>query len=49
MTKEKFEKIITQQIPNHEKKKKADFIVDTSISIEDARNQVANIVKKIIE
>ena len=49
MTKEKFEKIITQQIPNHEKKKKADFIVDTSISFEDARNQVANIVKKIIE
>ena len=49
MTKEKFAKIITQQIPNHEKKKKADFIVDTSISIEDARNQVANIVKKIIE
>ena len=49
MTKEKFEKIITQQIPNHEKKKKADFIVDTSISIEDARNQVANTVKKIIE
>ena len=49
MTKEKFEKIIIQQIPNHEKKKKADFIVDTSISIEDARNQVANIVKKIIE
>ena len=49
MTKEKFEKIITQQIPNHEKKKKADFIVDTSLSIEDARNQVANIVKKIIE
>ncbi|MFL2820016.1 MAG: dephospho-CoA kinase [Alphaproteobacteria bacterium] len=49
MTKAKFEKIITQQIPNHEKKKKADFIVDTSISIEDARNQVANIVKKIIE
>ena len=49
MTKAKFEKIMTQQIPNHEKKKKADFIVDTSISIEDARNQVANIVKKIIE
>ena len=48
MTKAKFEKIITQQIPNHEKKKKADFIVDTSISIEDARNQVTNIVKKII-
>ena len=48
MTKEKFENIMAQQIPNNVKKKKADFIVDTSISIEDARNQVANIVKKII-
>ena len=49
MTRDKFEYIMAQQIPNHEKKKKADFIVDTSISIEDARNQVENIVKKIIE
>ena len=48
MTKEKFENIMAQQIPNNLKKKKSDFIVDTSISIEDARNQVANIVKKII-
>ena len=29
--------------------KKADFIIDTSVSIDDARNQVENIVKKIIE
>ena len=49
MTKSKFDKIITKQIPNDEKKKKADFIVDTSVSIDDARNQVENIVKKIIE
>lgn len=47
MTKEKFEKIIAEQIPNDVKKKKADFIVDTSISIEDARIQVENIIKKI--
>ena len=49
MTRAKFENIMKQQIPNDEKKKKADYIVDTSISIEDARNQVENIVKKIIE
>ena len=49
MTKSKFDKIIAKQIPNDEKKKKADFIVDTSVSIDDARNQVENIVKKIIE
>ena len=49
MTKSKFDKIIAKQIPNDEKKKKADFIIDTSVSIDDARNQVENIVKKIIE
>ena len=48
MTKSKFDKIIAKQIPNDEKEK-ADFIVDTSVSIDDARNQVENIVKKIIE
>ena len=47
MTKEKFEKIIAEQIPNDVKKKKADFIVDTSISIEDAKIQVENIIRKI--
>ena len=49
MTKSKFDKIVAKQIPNDEKKKKADFIIDTSVSIDDARNQVENIVKKIIE
>ena len=47
MTKEKFEKIVAEQIPNDVKKKKADFIVDTSNSIEDARIQVENIIRKI--
>ena len=47
MTKEKLEKIIAEQIPNNVKKKKADFIIDTSISIEDARIQIENLIKKI--
>jgi len=47
MTKEKLEKIIAEQIPNDIKKKKADFVVDTSISIEDAKIQVKKILKKI--
>ena len=47
MTKEKFEKIIAEQIPNDVKKKRADFIIDTSISIEDARIQIENLIKKI--
>ena len=47
MTKEKFEKIIAEQIPNDIKKEKADFVVDTSVSIEDAKLQVINILEKI--
>jgi len=47
MTKEKFEKIISEQMPNELKKEKADFVVNTSTGIEDARRQVGEIVKKI--
>ena len=47
MTKEKFEKIVAEQMPNEVKKEKADFVVDTSISIKDATRQVEEIVKKI--
>ena len=45
--KEKFEKIIAEQMPNELKKEKADFVVNTSTGIEDARRQVGEIVKKI--
>ena len=47
MTKEKFEKIIAEQMPNELKKEKADFVVNTSMGIEDAIRQVREIVKKI--
>jgi len=47
MTKDKLEKIIAEQIPNDIKKEKADFVVDTSVSIEDAKLQVIKILKKI--
>ena len=47
MTKEKLVKIIAEQIPNDIKKEKADFVVDTSVSIKDAKLQVEKIIKKI--
>ena len=47
MTEDKFEKISLSQMPNEAKCKKADFIIDTSISIDDAKKQVLNILKKI--
>lgn len=47
MTEEKFKKILSKQIPNEEKCKRADFVVDTSISVDDARKQVKNIIVKL--
>lgn len=47
MTEDKFEKILLSQMPNEVKCQKADFIIDTSISIDDAKKQVLNILKKI--
>ena len=47
MTEDKFEKILLSQMPNDIKCQKADFIIDTSISIDDAKKQVLNILKKI--
>ena len=47
MTEDKFEKILLSQMPNEAKCQKADFIIDTSISIDDAKKQVLNILKKI--
>ena len=47
MTEEKFNKILNSQIPNKKKCEMADFVVDTSISIDDAEKQVLNILKKL--
>ncbi len=47
MTEDKFEKILLSQMPNEVKCRKADFIIDTSISVDDAKKQVLNILKKI--
>ena len=44
MTEKKFEKILSLQMPNEEKCKRADFIIDTSIDIDDAEKQVKNII-----
>ncbi|MEH3110149.1 MAG: dephospho-CoA kinase [Agrobacterium cavarae] len=40
MTEEKFQMILGRQMPDGEKRKKADFLIDTGRGIEDARTQV---------
>jgi dephospho-CoA kinase len=44
MTEEKFNMILSRQTPDAEKRRRADYIVDTSHEIEAARKQVAEII-----
>ncbi|MCO6180663.1 dephospho-CoA kinase [Ciceribacter sp. RN22] len=47
MTEEKFNLILSRQIPDKEKRARADFIVDTGHGIESARSQVGEIVSTL--
>jgi dephospho-CoA kinase len=44
MTEEKLELILSRQLPDREKRARADFVVDTGVSIDDARRQVKAIL-----
>jgi dephospho-CoA kinase len=47
MTAEKFGKIKSLQMPDHEKRKRADFVIDTSRPLEETRKQVKNTIEKL--
>ncbi len=47
MSDEKFQDILKKQLPDAEKRKRADFIVDSSVSVEDAHRQVRQIIEKL--
>jgi len=44
MTEEKFEQILKLQVPDAEKRARADFVIDTGVSLEATREAVAGIV-----
>lgn len=47
MTPEKFEMILARQLPDSEKRKRADFVVDTGSGLAEARRQVLEIIAKL--
>ena len=47
MTAEKFEAILAKQMPDAEKRKRADFVVDTSQGLDSARRQVRAIIETL--
>lgn len=48
MTEEKFAAILSRQTPDAEKRARADFVIDTSQSLEETRDEVARIVRALL-
>lgn len=49
MTEEKFELILSRQVPDAEKRARADYVIDTGHGIDSARAQVKTIVRELRE
>ena len=49
MTRERFEAILARQTPDAEKRRRADFLVDTGRGLEAARDQVRGIVGTVLD
>lgn len=47
-TEEKFQAVLARQIPDNEKRMRADFIIDTSKGLEYAENEVDNIISHLM-
>jgi dephospho-CoA kinase len=47
MTPEKLDSILLRQLPDAEKRKKADFIIDTGVSLEETRHHIEALVKAL--
>ena len=47
MTEEKFESILARQVPDQEKRAKADYLINTNDGIEEATKQVSSIIAEI--
>ena len=48
MTRERFDAILARQLPDAEKRRRADFVIDTSVGLEAARARVEEIVGMVM-
>lgn len=49
MTEEKFSLILSRQVPDAEKRRRADFVIDTGNGLEAARKQVEEVIRRLKE
>jgi dephospho-CoA kinase len=49
MTPDKFERILALQVPDAEKRARADFVVDTGTTLDETRQRVAALVAELRE
>jgi len=49
MTEEKFSAILARQIPDAEKRERADFVIDTGQGLDHARAQVKSVIAEITQ
>ena len=49
MTEEKFNFILSRQVPDADKRARADFVIDTAQSLEDTRKQVRAVLDALGE
>ncbi|MBL8543862.1 MAG: dephospho-CoA kinase [Hyphomonadaceae bacterium] len=49
MTAEKFESILARQVPDAEKRARADFVIDTGVSLEETRREVRAVLDALRE
>ena len=48
MNEAKFEQILSRQVPDGEKRERADYVIDTGVTLEETRAQVAKLVEKLL-